>query len=308
LRTKNDSDLENAVLRTLSYFDIFNYPLKASEVLNFLDVSAVLSEVEQALKNLTIENQVTHHGELYSLQSDDSVFDRRHKGNGLAERLLPQVKKRADFIFQFPFVRSVMASGSLSKNFMDEKSDFDFFIVCASKRLWISRTLLVLFKKIFLKNSHRHFCVNYFIGESDLEIDEKNIFTATELATVLPLTGSDHYTKLMSANHHWMTQQFPNFQQRSPSSSNNTDGIFKLFFEKSINLFFGDNLNEWFKQLTINRWKKIYGHLYSPKDFNLAFKSTDSVSKNHPQNFQKRVVEEFNSRAARLKRKVEVYE
>jgi hypothetical protein len=246
--------------------------------------------------------------DLYSLKFDFSIFDRRLKGNLLADSLLPHIRQKADLIFQFPFVRAVMASGSFSKNFMDEKSDFDFFIVCAPKRIWISRMLLVLYKKVFLKNSHRHFCVNYFIDESNLGIDEKNIFTATELATVLPLAGFNHYERLLAANQDWMFQTFPNFQSRLSSNECNRDGVFKFIFEKSINVFFGDTLNRWFKQLTINRWRKTYAHLYSASDFNVAFKSTESVSKNHPRNFQKRIIEEFQARVNRLAKKVEVYE
>jgi hypothetical protein len=282
--------------------------LKAPEVLNFLDVKIAKSDVEQTLSKLVFERQIAQMDDLYSLKFDFSIFDRRLKGNLLADSLLPHIRQKADLIFQFPFVRAVMASGSFSKNFMDEKSDFDFFIVCAPKRIWISRMLLVLYKKIFLKNSHRHFCVNYFIDESNLEIDEKNIFTATELATVLPLTGFDHYERLLASNQDWMFQTFPNFQSRLSSNECNRDGAFKFIFEKSINAFFGDTLNRWFKQLTINRWRKTYAHLYSASDFKVAFKSTESVSKNHPRNFQKRIIEEFQARVNRLAKKVEVYE
>lgn len=305
---RNDSEIEMAILRTLSYFDIFNYPLKASEIFNFLHINVSRRELEQTLNKLAAEKQVVQNSDLYSLKCDPSIFERRIKGNLLADRLFPQVKEKADLIFQFPFVRAVMASGSFSKNFMDDKSDFDFFIICAPKRIWISRMLLVLYKKIFLKNSHRHFCVNYFIDESNLEIDEKNIFTATELATVLPLTGFHHYERLMAENQNWMSQNFPNLQPRPSTGEHNQHGPFKTILEKSINIFFGDKLNRWFKKITLNRWEKTYGHLYAASDFKVAFKSTDSVSKNHPRNFQKRIIEEFQTRVNRLAKKEEVYE
>lgn len=303
-----NSEIENAILRTLSYFDIFNYPLKASEILNFLTVKASKRDVDETLSKLIAERQVVHHGELYSLSPHFSDFERRLQGNRLADSLLPQVKQKADLIFRFPFVRAVMASGSFSKNFMDEKSDFDFFIICAPQRIWISRMLLVLYKKIVLKNSHRHFCVNYFIDESNLEIDEKNIFTATELATVLPLTGRKHYELLMSANRNWIMKAFPNYQLRMLPAESNQNGLLKVLLEKCLNVFFGDGLNRWFKGITLQRWKKTYAHLYAARDFDIAFKSTDSVSKNHPQNFQKRIVDEFNLRVNRLTNKEEVYE
>lgn len=305
LQASYDTEHESAILRTMSYFDIFNYPLKASEILNFLPVSSSKEEVEQTLLKMSM---VTQRGDLYSLQFHSSIFDRRLKGNALADALLPEITKKANLIFQFPFVRSVMASGSFSKNFMDEKSDFDFFIVCAPKRIWISRMLLVLYKKLFLRNSHQHFCVNYFIDESNLTIEEKNIFTATELATVLPLTGQQYYLRLLSANAHWLFNTFPNFQSRQTSIAEKTGNTFKKLIERSIDLFFGDILNRWFKKISVKRWKKTYQHQYSTSDFNIAFKSTDSVSKNHPRNFQKKIVDEFDSRVSSLSKKLEVYD
>lgn len=304
----HDIGLENAILRTLSYFDIFSYPLNTSEILNFLPERASLYELEKALHQLMVENEITQVGDLYSLQSDDKLFTRRRNGNALADSLFPRVRKKAHLIFKFPFVRAVMASGSFSKNFMDEHSDFDFFIVCAPNRVWISRMLLVIYKKIFLKNSHRHFCVNYFIDETHLEIDEKNIFTATELATVVPLTGPTQYDRLMNSNHSWLTKYFPNYQQRIVSGRDDQHPTFKKGLEKFIDLTIGDLLNRIFKKITLDRWIKAYSHLYTPSDFRLAFKSTDSVSKNHPRNFQKKVLDEFHLRTNRVTKRIEAYE
>src|SRR5207253_11478070 len=87
-------------------------------------------------------------------------------------------------IKRFPFVRAVMITGSLSKNSSDKRSDLDFMIITEPKRLWIARTILMLFKKIFLFNSYKYFCLNYYITSDNLEIEEKNIFTATEIAYV----------------------------------------------------------------------------------------------------------------------------
>jgi hypothetical protein len=308
LRSKNDSELEDAILRTLSYFDIFNYPLKVSEIFNFLQLKVNQSELQDALSEMAANGQIYVNGDLFSLQSPLPIFERRQKGNALADSLLPKVKEKANLIFQFPFVRSVMASGSFSKNYMDDTSDFDFFIICAPQRIWISRMLLVLYKKLFLKNSHRYFCINYFIDESNLAIDEKNIFTATELATVLPLTGRYHYEQLIKANHEWILSTFPNFERQRASDESPQASAFKNLFEIVINIFFGTNINYLFKRLTLRRWKKTYAHLYSPGDFEIAFKSTDSVSKNHPRNFQKRIIEEFQKRVNRATKKVEVYE
>ena len=97
--------------------------------------------------------------------------------------------RNARLIFHFPFTRAIMISGSLSKNYADEASDVDYFIIVKPGRLWIARTLLIIYKRIFLMNSKKYFCVNYFIDEDHLEIEEKNLFTAVELTTLIPIHG-----------------------------------------------------------------------------------------------------------------------
>ena len=84
---------------------------------------------------------------------------------------------------------------------MDEHSDLDFFIITKPNRLWIARMLLALYQKIVLLNSHKYFCVNYFVDEHHLAIEEKNLYTATELSTLIPLYGKEYYPQLMMANH-----------------------------------------------------------------------------------------------------------
>ena len=83
-------------------------------------------------------------------------------------KVLVKAKAKARFISKFPFVAAVGVSGSLSKGYYDSDSDIDFFIITQHNRLWICRTLLMVYKKIFLLNSRKYFCPNYFISSEQL--------------------------------------------------------------------------------------------------------------------------------------------
>lgn len=295
---KNYTTLDQSVIKTLLYYDIFDYPLKASEVYKFLGVNSVTeSDVLEALNELAEQQTIYRFGEFYGVRSSEANVIRRIKGNKEAEKYKAIAQKKARFIAQFPFVRAVMASGSLSKNYMDEKSDLDFFIVTFPNRLWIARTLLVLYKIVFLKNSHKFLCINYFVDVHHLEIEEKNIFTATEVATLLPLHGAEYYQKLHRANSSWLTKYFPNFR---PLSTNtvpySTTGILKKILEKVIDLFFGNILETYCMNTTLERWKRKHLHNFTEQEFNIAFKTKKYVSKSHPQHFQKKVLELFDQK------------
>lgn len=296
---RNLTTLNGYVIRTLLYYDIFNYPLKGSEVFRFLGVNSVTEkDVVHSLDTLADQQYVFRFGEYYSVQPLESNVKRRLKGNSEAERYLKIAKKKARLIARFPFVRAVMASGSLSKGYMDETSDLDFFIVTKPGRLWVTRMLLVMYKRIFLFNSHKYFCVNYFVDHDHLEIEEKNIFTATELATLIPLYGKEYYEDLQRSNP-WLKNIFPNYRPRSvediPSSKRN---LLKKLLEKMLNNSFGEALDAFFLRLTLGRWKKIYQKEYAESDFNIAFKSRKHASKNHPRHFQRKVTERYEEKLA----------
>ncbi|HEX6226685.1 MAG TPA: hypothetical protein VFZ52_19835 [Chryseolinea sp.] len=284
--------LDEAILRTLLYFDIFNYPLKAEEVFKFLSSPAVdKSTVAERLNNLSDRKIVFRFNELFSVKNDPDLAQRRLNGNREAEKYLVLARKKAKLISRFPFVRAVLASGSLSKGYMDKNSDLDFFIITAPKRLWIARTLLVLYKRLFLANSHKYFCVNYFVDEKHLEIEEKNLFTATELATVIPLQGAKQYEDLQRVNS-WLGEFFPNFRPQNVSNvppvklSRTRDAA-----ERLMNFVFGDTLERYLQKKTLSRWKRIYEKNFSVSDFKIAFKSKAYASKNHPRNFQRAVID-----------------
>lgn len=292
------SQLSHSIIRTLLYFDIFSYPLNEQEVYDNLQTNHVtLEEVAKELGRLADAGVVFQKDTFFSVNDNKDLVSRRLEGNRKAESFRKIAQRRGRLIFQFPFVRAVMISGSLSKNFADDKTDIDFFIITAPGRLWVARTFLVLFKRIFLLNSHKYFCVNYFIDESHLEIEEKNLFTATELATLIPLQGWDLYERFIQKNR-WVQRILPHSKTSGPHPSASDDhpsGI-KLLTEKLLSSGFGNWLDGMFMKLTRQRWKKMYSTRYSAADFQIAFKSDKHVSKNHPDHYQRKVMDRYRTK------------
>jgi hypothetical protein len=291
------SPLQQDILCALLYFDIFNYPLRSGEVFRFLRTNSDDERiVEHNLQLLSQQQLIFSFGEFYTLQNNPDLMNRRIRGNKLAATRIPLAQKQAKLIAAFPFVRAVMASGSLSKDFMDEKSDLDFFIVTEPGKLWMARTMLVMFKRLFLFNSHKNFCINYFVDEHHLRIEEQNLFTATELATVMPLYNWQIYFDLQTQNIQWLKGYFPNYQPRKPLTVINVKTWFgKPLLEKLLSIF-GNSLELLFMKLTLKRWNRIYKDKYGDADFKVAFKTNGHTSKNHPRNYQKTVIERYKQK------------
>ena len=303
-RTVNQ--VEEKIILTLLYYDIFNYPLKAEEVFRFLGTDHIdLADIKRELKGLKRKKLIFQFGDFFSVQNSEVNAVRRSRGNDFAARSLPLARRKANLISKFPFVRAVMASGSLAKGYMDQNSDLDFFIITEPGRLWIARTLLVMYKRLFLFNSHKHFCVNYFIDSNHLEIEEKNLFTATELATIIPLYGREFYYDLQKANS-WISTLFPNYSSLPADNvALSKDGFIQRISEGLLNLLAPARLENFFMKLTLRRWNRVYRKKYADADFQVAFKSKEYASKNHPNHYQRKVEDLYLQKVSAFHVKIE---
>lgn len=297
---------ERSIWRVLLYFEVFSYPLTAEEVFHYLDLPfgttegpAAREEVSDALNGLVARGSIVRFGDFYQIQNRPSWAEARLDWNRRADTYLPIANRVSRLIACFPFIRAVFVSGSLSKHCMKPDSDIDFFLITAPGRLWLTRTLLVLFKKIFLFNSHKYFCVNYFIDTEHLEIEEKNLFTATEIVTLLPLYGQEWCARFSEANN-WAQRRYPNFPKRiSGATPSDRRGWGKKLAEYLLGGRPGAWLDRKAMRLTVWFWRRKFSHL-DPETFDAALKSRHYVSKHHPLHFQQRVLEAYEKRVQEM--------
>jgi hypothetical protein len=293
LKTKTplvETNSTNDILKTILYFDTFQYPITSDEVAFYSKYSS--AQIKTTLNNLTEKKVIYSNEEFYSTSQDSSLISRRKKGNLRAEKTLVKAKKMSAFISQFPFIEGVFLSGSISKGFLGENDDIDYFIITSPNRLWLSRTLLILYKKIFLLNSRKYFCVNYFMSSNALEIPEKNRFTATEFVTLVPMSGNGIYDSLKN-NNSWVLDYFPAFSKNTKASKNINKNFIRRFLEFVFKGKIGDALDSFTMKITKKHQEKKFKKL-KKKDFKIAFKAQKHVSKHHPGNHQMRVITSLN--------------
>jgi hypothetical protein len=286
--------LQNAILKVLHYFAFFKHPLKSEELIQYLQIDMSCSEFDTALHELIDAKKVFQLDSYYSSINEPQFVAKRRKGEAEAERLLPMAMRCGRLIARFPFVRFVGISGSLSKGYADEKTDFDFFIITAKNRLWIARTFLHLFKKFtFLFNKEKYFCMNYFIDETQLEIEDQNIFVQFELATLLPVYNTNYYS-LLTKHNRWVNHNMPKFTFNKTAPFN-SENIFKKLIEICMWLLPLNGLNKKLMQWTDSKWKRKWKLAnYPMEDYELAFRTRINVSKNHPMNYQKLILSKLS--------------
>lgn len=289
------------ILQPLLYFSIFNHPLKKEEVFSFSSIKD-LKQLDEDLNVALNKNIICKTKDYYHYHQHENTIQKREEGNIKAERALKKAKKRAKFIYKyFPFVEGVAISGSLSKGYFDSKSDADFFIITSPNKLWTCKMIFILFKKIFLLNSKKFFCINYLISSDNLEIPEKNRFTATEIATLLPIQGQV-FNDFFNQNN-WYKNYLPNKSVNREIEETPKKNKIITTIEKSNIHFLGNWIENISFRIIFFVWKIKYSHKMSDEDFALAFKSSKKVSKHHPSNFQKKVIDSLNNKYKEVKEK-----
>ncbi|MEP6673918.1 MAG: hypothetical protein ABJA78_02140 [Ferruginibacter sp.] len=289
------------ILKTLAYFNIFRYPLTKEEICNFHGLTVADEEIQQALFSLVADRSIFMIDEFYSLQNDVSLAARRRDGNLRAVEQMKKANRAARILSKFPYVKGLAISGSLSKNYADEKTDIDFFIITSANRLWIARTFMHLYKKFtFLTGRQHWFCMNYYVDESNLQINEKNIFTAMEIITLIPMYGADVLEDFMQANH-WAFDFFPRFTalpKEMPPAGNN---FLKRMLEKIFAGRFGNSTDNRLMKITDIRWKKKTRlQKRTEKGTVISMAVGKHYSKPNPRNFQEKVIEKYQSKVNTL--------
>src|SRR5687768_10358338 len=91
------------IIRTLLYYDIFNYPLTVDEIYKFLGIKHQdESIISLRLNSLCDRNIVYNYKDLFGLKNSRENVNRRLKGNTAAEKFLLLAKKKAKLISKFP--------------------------------------------------------------------------------------------------------------------------------------------------------------------------------------------------------------
>ena len=200
-----------AILCTLAYADVFDYPLTPRQIHRYLlgvptDYDSVIHTLENsrwAIKRLE------HHDGYVTLPQREEIVELRRRRAEVAAQMWPRVASYGQAIAALPFVRSVALTGALAVNNVDPGDDFDFLIITAVGRLWLTRAMVIGFVVRPAARRGDEVCPNYLLTEQALDFEEQNLYTAHELAQMMPLAGLDIYHRMRRANQ-WTSRFLPN--------------------------------------------------------------------------------------------------
>ncbi|MBI3944019.1 MAG: hypothetical protein HY326_13465 [Chloroflexi bacterium] len=247
---------EQAILQSLIYADLFDFPLTADEIHRYLPGLSVPATI---LRAALAENfgwrDFSHTEGYFTLPGRRDIIPIRQQRRENANRLWIKAHRYAALIAHIPYVRMVAVTGTLAVENVKTGDDIDYLIITAPGRLWLCRALVIGLVRL-ARLVGDELCPNYFLSERMLETRVRNLFTARELVQMVPLYGAATYAQFRLANK-WTQAFFPN-ANASPANGllREVNGSFKMlkqYLEKFLSGSWGDWLERWEMQRKILR-------------------------------------------------------
>jgi len=288
---------ESAIVSTLLYFDIFEYPLSREQLYCFLmHVKPERAEFDRALDRLLLDKQVSMTAGWHFIAGRDLLIRKRQEGESHARRLWSQAYLAAGRMRHLPFVRGIYLSGDLSKGVAGAESDIDFFIITARHRVWICKLFLALFRRVSRCNRDKLLCFNYLLSESHLELSERDLFTAAEVIGLAPLYGLRLFRRFLAQNE-WVAEYFPRYRRAANQSCCVYHGHSRR--QRFCELFFRNPLADGLEFLLPRLWRLAWGWKYrrAPQTRSALLKGIHrSYSKAHGYPTDREILQEYSRR------------
>ena len=215
--------MNKAILKTLAYFNIFDYPLTLVEVWKWLyGYKVSINEVREALDSLS--DRVGEKNGFYFLKSREEIIATRLKRYSIAEDKYNKAKSIIKVLSKIPFIKMIAVCNTLAYSNTDIKGDIDLFIIAKKNRLWLTRLLVVGWLKFKNQrpipgNKKDAIDTNFFLSETDLNVDylgirsndqDNNLSLVYWLDQLVPIYDRDNtYNRFMDANS-WLKEYLPN--------------------------------------------------------------------------------------------------
>lgn len=216
--------LKNNILNTITYFDIFHYPLTAWECYHWLFGKA--DSIEYADFTVELDNMV----ESKELETSDGFYYLPGKSKYTKTRqsryLIAQLKyniaiKAVKIIRSLPYIKYIAVCNSLAYNNASIGSDIDLFIIAEKGKLWRARFVAATLMQLLHwrpteKTSKDKICLSFLVSEDGLNLEpvaiDNDIYFKYWLIQLVPLYDPTNLQeKLLKANESWLRPDLPNY-------------------------------------------------------------------------------------------------
>lgn len=279
---------KNAILQTLCYSDIFEYPLAKDQVWEQLTTEQSITKpiLEKTLDELVKTKKIHKRDGYYFLPGKEEIVALRKKRALASIQKLRKAKRIARLLGKLPTIQLLGISGGLAMENADADDDIDFFIITAPKTLWLTRLLVLLVlqslgvrRKRNAKKVANTICANMFLDSTSLAFSkqQQTLYQGHEIMHMIPLIDRQDTYKNFLGENQWIQHYLPNAREKE---------VFKQYKQHTMLIKFFAFFERIARQLQIHSIKKNQT-LEMVTDHQLWF---------HPMDYEVHVTGEYNTR------------
>lgn len=277
--------LEQAILRTVAYFDMFSYPLTSWEIWKWLfgegsrsaswqvsksanqhtDHQLTYSAVAEVLTlSAILQEKLEHTSGYIFLKGRQEIVETRQERYRLSLHKFKRARRYAAVLARLPFVRAVAVCNSLGLANARSESDIDLFIIAKPGHVWTTRLFAAGWAQLRKLRPQREnradkVCLSFFVTEDvgDLTLVRNTVdpYFTVWLATLVPLYDpQEHFSRLWQQNS-WVATALPNALPRTLAQRGaSSPAFFQAFLEAGV-------VGSWFE-----RWAERYQQRRLPEN------------------------------------------
>lgn len=299
---REDTLLQQAILQTLVYADLFDYPLTPKEIVRYLGVCAEPAIILNELEHSAASGLLVRHNGYVALSGRDSLFDLRSHREQIAREMWPAARRYTSWLARLPFVRMVAVTGTLAVNNVEAQDDIDLFIVTAPERLWLCRALVILVVRLAALAGDE-LCPNYFLSQRQMVFPDHNIFGAREVVQMVPLYGPDIYWQIRKLNR-WVDDflpqakdlPHPNHHWGPNGETFVQPGRLGVAVKSAAEAILGGGLGAYLDHWEMERKVRKFNRIAQVRGGSVVF--TADVCKGHFDRHDKRIMHDFQAELA----------
>lgn len=258
IKDSQTNNIREAVLKTVVFFDLFNYPMTGWEIWQYLHLEINLDLLEKVIEDMVVSGALSHKDGFYFLPGREDLIGIRRQRYNFANYKI-KLARRVTKIFKWlPSVKLVAVSNLIGHHNLRNESDIDIFIVSSPNRLWLTR----LFCTGLMKITHRRptkeckrnkMCLSFYAATDGLAMEPLRFKPSDPyfdhwFLGLYPIYDNDKYLAYLRFKNPWLKESFPNSLLLRENFPND-------YFSKNLLdriLFYAANfLNFWAKKIQL---------------------------------------------------------
>ncbi len=245
-------ELERAILETLAYSDVFDYPLRVDEIHRYLPLAADDNEIREVLRGS--ESAGCRNG-FYFLAGREKIVAIRSRREAVSLPRFRQAVRVGRLLGRLPFIRMVALTGSLALLNSDESADLDYMLVTRRGRVWMARGFALLLNRLTALWGYT-LCPNLIVSEEAIEWRQRDLYSAREICQMVPVAGWEVYNSLRCKNA-WTESFLPNASGVPPLAGavSSTGQWTQSLLEWPLRGALGDRIEKWEMKRKVRRFK-----------------------------------------------------